>query len=88
MVKIRTLVPLTHPTTDEHFAADTEIDVADDIAADWRAAGKCTLIEDEERNAQAAAEGNYSAVTTRKDVGLESSGGPQEDEPAPKKGKK
>jgi hypothetical protein len=92
MVKIRTLVPLTHPTTGEQFGPDTEVDVADDVAAGWRTMGKITLISDEERNAQAAAEGHYGDVTGRQDVGqldpAAPTGGPQEDEPPPKKGKR
>lgn len=94
MVKIRTLVPLTHPTTDEQFGADTEVDVADDVAAEWRAAGKASYIADEERNAEAAAHGHYGDVTGRDDVATPQpsgrSGGPQDDdeEPPPKKGGK
>jgi hypothetical protein len=80
MVKIRTLVPLTHPKTDELFAAGTEVDVADDVAADWKADGKISLIDDEKAAEKAAQEGNYTARTTRPDA-------PKDEEPPPKKGK-
>lgn len=84
MVKIRTLVPLTHPTTAEEFATGTEVDVADDVAAAWRAQGKVSFIADEEAAAKAASSGVYDAVTGREDVGQpnpsESPPGPQTDE--------
>ena len=66
MVKIRTLVPLTHPSTGELFAAGVEVDVADDVAADWRADGKVSMLADETKE---QAPGNYTARTTREDVG-------------------
>lgn len=72
MVKIRTLVPLTHPTTGENFAVGTEVDVADEVAADWRADGKVSMLADEQKP---ESPGVYDARTTRAD------------EPAPKKGK-
>lgn len=65
MVNVRTLVPLTHPTTGESFATDTEVDVADDVAAGWKADGKISLIADEEAAAKAANEGIFNAVTVR-----------------------
>jgi hypothetical protein len=77
MVKIRTLVPLTHPTTGEQFGTNTEVDVAEDVAADWKADGKISLIADEETAAKQATEGNFSARTSRADSG-------RPDEPAPK----
>jgi hypothetical protein len=80
MVKIRTLAPLTHPKTQEQFAAGVEVDVADDIAADWRADGKVSLIADEQAAEKAASEGNYSARMTRPDA-------PSDAEPPAKKGK-
>lgn len=95
MVKIRTLVPLRHPTTDESFGADQVVDVADDVAAAWKNQGKISLIEDEERNDQAAT--HYSDVVGRDDVATPQpsgrSGGPQEEEddenePRTKRGKK
>jgi len=89
MPKVRTLVPLE----DEEgpIAVGDVIDVSDEQAAEWRAAGKVSLIEDEERNAAQA--GVYDAVTGREDVAApqptgQDSGGPQEDDPPPKKGKK
>lgn len=69
MVKIRTLVPLTHPTTGEQFGAGTEVDVAEEVAADWKADGKISLIADEESATKQASEGNYGARTSRADAG-------------------
>ena len=69
MVKIRTLVPLTHPKTAEVFAAGAEVDVADDIAAGWKADGKISLIEDEKKAEEAAKEGNYGERMTRGKAG-------------------
>jgi hypothetical protein len=71
MVKIRALVPLTHPKTAEVFAAGAEVDVADDVAADWKADGKISLIDDEKKAEEAAKEGNYSARMTREGAGGE-----------------
>lgn len=75
MVKIRTLVPVSHPTTDEQFGAGAEVDVADDVAAAWRAAGKASYIADEEASAKAAQTGHYSDVTGRDDVAPLGAGG-------------
>lgn len=90
MPKVRTLVPLMHPTTDEEFPLDTVVDVADDVAAAWKAAGKVSLIADEERNAQAAT--HYSDVVGREHVGqtpvTEPLPGPQAAEPPKRSGKK
>lgn len=95
MVKIRALAPLSHPTTGEQFAPDAVVDVADDVAREWRAAGKVALIEDEERNAAAAT--HYGDVVGREDVGqvqrTTQQPGPQadddeDDENRRKKGKK
>jgi len=90
MPKVRALVPLED--AEGPIAMDQVVDVSDEQAAEWRAAGKVSLVDDEERNAKAAAAGNYGAVTGRDDVATPqpknaSSGGPQ-DEDAPKKGKK
>ncbi len=82
MVKIHTLVPLTHPTTGEQFGAGTEVDVADEVAADWKADGKIAYSADVDAAAKAANEGNYGARTSREDVT-----GKEDAEPAPKKGK-
>jgi len=83
------------PLEDEEgaIAPGEVLDVSDEKAAAWRAAGKVTLIEDEERNAKAAAEGHYGDMTGRADVATPQSsghsGGPQdEDEDKPRKGKK
>lgn len=77
MVKVRTLVPLTHPTTGENFATDTEVDVADDVAAAWKADGKISLIADEEAAAKTANAGNFNAITVRAED--------SDDEPKPRK---
>jgi hypothetical protein len=79
MVKVRTLVPLTHPTTGEQFAAGVEVDVAEDVFRDWRADGKVSALDDEKAAEKEG--GNYTARTTRADAG-------QGEEPPPKpKGK-
>lgn len=82
MVKIRTLVPLTHPTTGEQFAAGTEVDVAGEVAADWKADGKISLIADEEAAAKQASEGNFNARTSR----AATTGTTEETPPKAKKG--
>ena len=82
MPKVRTLVTLSHPTTGETFAPDTEVDVADDVAAAWRADGKVSLIADEQAAEQAASEGSYSARTGRE----ETTSTKAEDQPKAKKG--
>lgn len=71
MPKVRTLVPLQHPSTGELFAAGTEVDVADEVAKDWRADGKVSLIEDEKAAEERAKEGVYNARTGRAEVGHE-----------------
>jgi hypothetical protein len=69
MVKVRTLVPLTHPTTGEQFAAGAEVDVAEEVFRDWRADGKASSIDDEQAQAKALQEGgSFSARTGRADV--------------------
>jgi hypothetical protein len=83
MVKIRALVPLQHPKTQELFAAGTEVDVADEVAADWKADGKITYIDDEKAAEKAAQEGNYSARMTR-----DKAGGADATEEPPKREKK
>ena len=71
MPKIRTLVPLTHPKTGEQFAAGVEVDVADEVYAEWRADGKVTASEKDQKAGQleASPEGVYNARTTRADAG-------------------
>lgn len=68
------------------------LDVDDETARAGRAAGRYSLIEDEERNAKAAAQGHYSDVTGREDVATPQpsgrSGGPQDDDEPPRKGGK
>ena len=66
MPKVRTLVPLTHPKTGENFAAGTEVDVDDEVFADWRADGKAADVAAEQ--AQAEQPGVYSARTAREDT--------------------
>lgn len=80
MVKIRALVPLTHPTTGEQFAAGTEVDVADEVATEWKADGKIAYSSDEQTAAKQSTEGNYSARTGREEAG----GKDADDEPPPK----
>jgi len=96
MPKVRALAPLTDPDGNP-IALEEVVDVDDATAASWRAAGKVSLLEDEERNAKAAETGNYTSVTGREETaGLGSGGlpGPQAaeadadaDEP-PRKGRK
>lgn len=62
-MKIHTLVPLTHPTTGEQFAAGMDVDVADEIAADWRADGKVAVPHTEPTEP-----GVYNARTGRDDT--------------------
>ena len=84
MVKIRTLVPLTHPKTGEVFAAGAEVDVAEDVFNDWRADGKVLSIADEKAQAdKLAKEGVYDARTSREDTASTKA----EEKPAPKEKK-
>jgi hypothetical protein len=69
MVKVRTLVPLTHPKTGEQLAAGAEVDVPEEVAADWKADGKISLVADEQAAAKTANEGNYAARTGREEAG-------------------
>lgn len=72
MPKVRTLVPLTHPTTGEQFAAGVEVDVAEDVFRDWRADGKVLSIDDEKARMKEAAEtANYSSRTGRAEAAQE-----------------
>ena len=76
MVKVRTLVPLTDPESGEPIATGSEVDVSVEVATDWRADGKVSLLTAEAEAAAAASEGVYDARTSR------------EEAPAPKEGKK
>ena len=67
-MKVRTLVPLTHPTTGEQFAVGTEVDVADEVAADWRADGKVADMAAEAAQAKAAEHGVYDARVGREEA--------------------
>jgi len=66
MPKIRALVPLTHPKTGENFAVGTEVDVDDEVFADWRADGKVADVAAEQ--AQAEQPGHYSERVAREDT--------------------
>jgi len=65
MPKVRTLVPLTHPKTGENFAVGTEVDVDDEVFADWRADGKVADLAAEQAPQP---EGHYSERTAREDT--------------------
>ena len=88
MPEVRLLVPI-----DDHKVDDV-LDVDDETAAAWRAAGKAALVSAEE--AQAAQPGHYTDVTGREDVAPLSPGSPQpgpqeevkDDDDPPKRGKK
>jgi hypothetical protein len=69
MVKVRTLVPLTHPESGEQVAAGAEVDVSDEVARDWKADGKISFLEDEQAAEKTANEGNYTARTGREEAG-------------------
>jgi hypothetical protein len=64
MPKIRLLAPWTNEKG-EPQAAGAVIDVSDEQARDLHDHGQASLIEEEEKAAQAAQEGSYSAVLTR-----------------------
>jgi hypothetical protein len=81
MVKVRTLAPLTHPESGEQLAAGAELDVSDEVARDWKADGKISLVADEQAAAKTASEGNYSARTGREEAG----GKNADDDTPPKK---
>ena len=92
MPEIRALVPLEHEG--KTIQPDEVVDVDAEVAEAWRAMGKVTLITTEQTLAAAAAEGNYSSVTGREEVGQVSAAtshsGPQaeeedEDEPKPRR---
>jgi hypothetical protein len=91
MPKVRALAPLSDKEGNP-IAAESVVDVDDATAAEWRAAGKASLLEDEERSAKAALSGNYNSVTGRLETGGLGSGGqspgPQSDDEPPKRGKR
>jgi hypothetical protein len=65
MPKVRALAPLTDPEGNP-IAVDAVVDVDDTTATAWRSQGKVSLLEDEERNIQAAAQsGHYGDVVGR-----------------------
>jgi hypothetical protein len=82
MVKVRTLAPLTNPETGDQLAAGAELDIPEQVAREWKADGKVSLVADEQAAAKTASEGNYSAR-----VGREQAGGKNADdeETPPKK---
>ena len=81
MPKVRLLVP--RELDGKPQAAGAEVDVDDETAADLRANGAATLLEDEKAAEKAAREGNYSARMTRGQAGEAESQEqpPAEDEP-------
>jgi len=92
--QVRALVPL-EDGPDGPVGLGQVVDVSDEQAQVWRAAGKVSLVADEEASAKAAEHGHYSDVTTRDDVAGTPGGqtpGPQadddDDEPKSRKGKK
>jgi len=96
MVEVRALVPLVDKEGKE-IALDEVVDVDADQAAEWRAAGKVSLITAEKALEEAArSSGHYSDVTGREEVGqvqhATSHPGPQteeeEDEPQGRKARK
>jgi len=88
MPEVRALVPLTDKDGKE-IVPDQVVDVDAEQAAEWRAAGKVTLITTEQANAEAARVGNYGDVVGRQDLGQVAPPGPQSDEPPPsRKGKR
>lgn len=89
MPKVRALVPLQDE--EGQIAPGEVVDVSDEKAAEWRSAGKVSLVEAEGESAP----GVYDAVTKREDTptppldpNADAGPGPQGDDPAPKKGKK
>ena len=91
--QVRALVPLE----DEEgpIGIGQVVDVSDEQAKEWRAAGKVSLVADEEAAEQRAQHGVYDAVVGRDDVagtpGGQTPPGPQtddEDDKPAKKGKK
>lgn len=74
MPKVRLLAPAIDNSGNPH-AADEVVDVSDELAQEWRLSGKASLLEDEERQAQAAQGGNYTAVTGRDDAAALGGGG-------------
>ena len=99
MPKVRLLVS-TADAEGNSYAPNQEADVSDELANEWRLAGKAQLVEDEQRSAAAAEQGHYTDVTGREDVAPLAPGSPQpgpqaedkgdddEDQPRGKKGKK
>lgn len=67
MPKVRPLVPV-QDAQGKNYAVGEEVDVDDETANAWHAAGKAALIEDEKRNAEAAEHGSYSERITREDT--------------------
>jgi hypothetical protein len=95
MPEVRLLVQAADKDGKEHPAGEV-VDVDDETAASWRAAGKASLVADEKAAEEAAAQGHYSDATGREDVGALGGGGatpgPQaeedEDETKSRRGKK
>lgn len=85
MVKVRAIVPLTHPETGEPIAAGAEVELGDDHYRDLRARGAVEASEEETKASQTPeAQGNYSGRTGRAEAG----GTDQPKEPPPTEKKK
>jgi len=67
MPEVRALVPLDYE--DKHLEINDVLDVSVEQATEWRAMGKVTLLTTEQTLAAAAAEGHYSDVVGREEVG-------------------
>jgi hypothetical protein len=80
MPKVRLLAPWTNEKG-EPQASGAVVDVSDEQARDLSGRGQASLIEEEEKAAQAAEQGSYSDRATREGT-APLSGGPQE-EPKP-----
>jgi hypothetical protein len=76
MPEVRLLVQATDNAGKEHPAGEV-VDVDDETAAAWHAAGKASLVADEKAAEEAAAQGHYTDVTGRDDVAPLSPGAPQ-----------
>jgi hypothetical protein len=64
MPRVRPIVPV-QDEQGKNYAVAEEVDVDEATATAWHNAGKASLVDDEHRNAEIAAEGNYTARVTR-----------------------
>ena len=74
MPEVRLLAPVTDNEGKPHAAGEV-VDVEEEVANEWHAAGKASLVADEK--AQADPAGHYSDVTGREDVAPLAPGSPQ-----------